>query len=116
MGADMLVSCAVIGKDAHPNWAAAVTAIAEVAQDADEFHTEGRDLDEEVRPLLTAALERFRKYVEGGYDRQLTCLHVGEHLVYLSGGLSWGDSPTEACEEIDALNACGILQAAGFHP
>lgn len=118
MGADMLVAVTAIPMDVEPDWHAAhlhiwrADAVAEL--DAhDIFYDESL---EDVQHQLTRDLLELKRYFNGGYHRQFAELYVAGHCLILTGGLSWGDSPTDAYELLDRLTSAGALHAAGFDP
>ncbi len=69
--------------------------------------TTGQDVEEgdylqEMRDCIN--------YLPALNDRRDTCGFYVQGMRYLvSGGLSWGDQPTEACEEIEKLTTCEPL-------
>jgi hypothetical protein len=51
---------------------------------------------------------------DGGLRRDLWSGDIGNKLVIMSGGMSWGDAPTEAFRSLDRLAQAGISRAMGF--
>jgi hypothetical protein len=68
---------------------------------------------EQIRAVLRTDLRELREAIAG-------CREVAEMIVrgarlYLTGGMSWGDGPTEVWDVIARLRAVrGVLAAAGF--
>ena len=48
------------------------------------------------------------------HDRDMTTFYVGEYLVLLTGGLSWGDSPTELSDIIWSFERLPFIKAYGL--
>jgi hypothetical protein len=120
MGADMLIASLVIPSGAQPDFAAAHRRVeAVIAADIDE-PDEFLDLPDPGTPegllALREDLHRCLTELEDALvGREFTWTEVRDAKVYLTGGLSWGDSPTEAFELVDRLRAVrGVLAAAGF--
>lgn len=53
---------------------------------------------------------------EALYSQETNLLHIGQYDVFISGGLSWGDGPTEAAERIWNAHTLptSVLTAMGF--
>jgi hypothetical protein len=51
---------------------------------------------------------------DGPVRRDLWSGTIGNKLIILSGGMSWGDAPTEAFSALDRLVSAGITRAMGF--
>jgi hypothetical protein len=119
MGADMLIACLSIPSGRRPDFAACHRAVERLAptdiEDPDEFHEFDLGTESGMRGLrhdLHRSVEKLEEALEG---RQFALLGMGGTDVYLTGGLSWGDSPTQAFELVDHLRCVrGILVAAGF--
>jgi hypothetical protein len=120
MGADMLIATLAIDEDLHPDFAAAHRAVDVITADRVEDPDEFLDLPDLATPeglvALRADLHRCLDELErrlGG--REFTWIPVRGANVYVTGGPSWGDSPTEAFDLIDRLRAVrGVLAAAEF--
>lgn len=62
---------------------------------------------------LTSDLDDFRSaWLNGG--RSSMVWRVGNRMLLVTGGMSWGDSPGDLFDSVNRLNAAGVLQAAGF--
>lgn len=128
MGGDMLVACLVIPEGKKPDWAAGEAEIKRLAklprkawppeflerhmqEDVDET-LEGQERDEMI-VTLSSDFNDARLAFDGKL-RSATWLDVGGKRVLLSGGISWGDSPTEMYDTFDRLNDSGVAKAIGF--
>lgn len=136
MGADMLTAY-ITTTETNPeklNWDAAYAALSAVTDpEAFEFgdpesevcalleHTDDRDvftadgaLDIEVlRDAGAAVLGNLRQALN---SRETDILALGGYTAFISGGLSWGDTPTDATEAIWAAYRLplAVLHAAGL--
>lgn len=108
MGADMLVACVVFPKDFNFDLEKEKILNSIKTLDEDDIINIYNDVFYEVLEDLEEGRAEVAKAVERGFDvlynRQTTWIHVGDKIVFLSGGLSWGDAPTDAYEKINALN------------
>lgn len=120
MGADLLITALMLDERREPDFEAAERAISALqgpdVTDPDWF--DGHDPDEsegleQIRAVLRTDLRELREAIAG-------CREVAEMIVrgarlYLTGGMSWGDGPTEVWDVIARLRAVrGVLAAAGF--
>ena len=138
MGADMFIRGAWIGRHRDPDFdamrarASSVT-VEQLAEtdDAEAFGARpflGRRADatvdlgpyvlddstiDDVRLALTADVDEFEN-AWNGKDREAAGLEIGPYYSMLTGGMSWGDSPSELYECMNRLEAGGVLQAGGF--
>jgi hypothetical protein len=51
---------------------------------------------------------------DGSLRRDLWSGTIGNKFVIMSGGMSWGDAPTEAFRSLDRLTRAGVTRAMGF--
>src|SRR4029077_8904977 len=109
MGADMVIVSLVIPEGHQPDFVAAHRAVNAVAaadiENPDEFY----DVDPEseaglqgLRKDLHCQLDELEQALDG---REFTWTTVRGASVYVTGGLSTGDSPTEAFEIVNRLRA-----------
>jgi hypothetical protein len=69
-----------------------------------------------LRESLLVSLKEFESVWTGeAYARDMAGIEVGQYSVLLTGGMSWGDTPTESYDVIRRLEAAGVLRAAGFY-
>jgi hypothetical protein len=119
MGADLLIVSLVIDKAREPDFDAGHEAIENLAsidvEAPDEFFEYDCDNDEgmtEIRRQLADALEELRC---GLVSREVEWIELRGARVYVTGGMSWGDTPTHLFETIVRLRAVrGVLTAVGF--
>lgn len=137
MGADMLVYAIWIGEDQNPDWNGAEEAVKALrwgeggkglplyAADGSTFialegqHEDGPEAEAALQEFVRTHLDLVRRGVDNlgsreGLREMGATSHMG-WMVYITGGLSWGDRPTELSESFDVLNELEILEAAGFN-
>jgi hypothetical protein len=70
-----------------------------------EFHKDRDELSEVKEKLLS-----YLPHIEHSEDRRDCCwLTIGTSTVLLTGGMSWGDSPTEMYGMLQDLNSVNVL-------
>jgi hypothetical protein len=80
-----------------------------------------RALDDEdapasaVRAALSGVVDRVEHAISDG-SRELSTIEVPGWRIYLTGGQSWGDPPTELFEDFLDFDEAGLSAAAGFDP
>ena len=103
MGADLeMFSVPYLRDGFTPNWQAGYDKIDQIPEEGDRDYTRGH-------------LDDFKEMFEGKFRRDVTVHEVGPYDVILTGGMTWGDTPTEFCDTICALSEYGILDAVGFY-
>jgi hypothetical protein len=124
MGADLCLTYVTIRRDKKPNWDAGQAAInrldkkwkAAVKRDPDFVPDEdtfgGRDA-EDIISDLKADLSDLKEGVKG-LRRDMTTIIVGIWDIYVTGGMSWGDDPTDLYAGLRRLYDAGIIKACGF--
>lgn len=120
MGADLLLTALVIETGRAPDFDAARIAIEAVTsaqiEVPDEFWDEDPDSDvglEAIRHELRNSLDDLEAALQ--QSRELASLELRGATVYLTGGMSWGDAPTELFDTFTRLLAVPVvLAAAGF--
>lgn len=78
----------------------------------DENYSAMYDENEDETKTLNAYKEELLKRLENikQYNGlECTTLHIGDRKVLLTGGLSWGDAPSNAYEDFDMLASAGVL-------
>jgi hypothetical protein len=117
MGADMLIAYAV---DRHGRTVEELEELISglTVDDADRIFTDAEqagyaELHDPVEDgeVLEYVQDRLRVAVEGvrGPRRDITVLEFGGETIWLTGGLSWGDDPTEMFMPLIYLEASGIF-------
>lgn len=119
MSADLLITALVLEEDREPDYEAAERAIAAVegsdVLESDRFDEDPDEPDglERIRAALRADLRELREAIEGYLE--IAEMNVRGATLYLTGGMSWGDGPTEVWDVIARLRSVrGVLTAAGF--
>jgi hypothetical protein len=125
----MLIEALVIPEGTNPSWENAQAWIDGLSdsdlQDLAEqsFDWLIEDLDEGAEPVRVAlreVLEDLRKAfafldTEGEHaPRELGWIIVAGHRVYLTGGMSFGDTPTDLFDVFAHAVETGVAEAAGF--
>lgn len=96
-----------------PNWKAGEDIINSYTQTPPDADYLGDDLKEVKNILLSQLAEVKGAYEEG--SRELTDIVIGPYTIYVTGGMSWGDPPTDLFNYISILNTLFILDACGFN-
>lgn len=120
MGADLLICSLSIKQGRAPDLAAAKTAIDALRPEQVENPDEFFDHDPEtaaglaaIRFELHTSLSELESALQ--YSRELGWIECRGLTVYLTGGLSTGDAPTELFDTFTRLHAVPVvLAAAGF--
>jgi hypothetical protein len=120
MCADLLITALVIDADREPDFAAARAAVdllgPEQIDVPDEFWDHDIETDEgleAIREELRASLAELEEALPG--SRELASFALRGATVYVTGGLCWGDPPTELFHAFSRLWAVpAVLSAAGF--
>lgn len=136
MGADMLVYSLWIREDTNPDWTRAEEAVKalswgtngdglpKLAEEGIAFtqlegeHPDGPEADKALRELVGDELAVLKKAIDNygtreGH-REIARIGFDGWTVYITGGLSWGDRPTELSQTFDLLEELEITDAAGF--
>jgi hypothetical protein len=122
MGADLVVSCLAIRVDRKPDWEAAHAWLKQnedKAIDAWLLHEEElTDRDpparSEIVELLHEAINEVANGLDGG-SRQISWVRFGDYRIYMTGGMTWGDDPTDEFGPWETFKCVpGLSEAAGF--
>lgn len=128
MGADLLIYALTIEHGKSPDFEAATRWIDELSNrkpadwPAVETYSWDVELDPEEDPLgwvaenvarLRSDLNEFRDAMTHG-SRELAVILIRNADVYLTGGMSWGETPTELADVFTRLDDSGVAVAAGF--
>lgn len=137
MGADMCAATVWLAHGTEPDWPAAEKALAELTCPAEgfpkghqlnntlledqilcDYEMEEANTDKKRKEILdgilAGALAVFKGAVNGERRDLTWSTHAGWD-VYITGGLTSGDVPTDCYEAISNLDGTGILEAAGFN-
>jgi len=121
MGADMCMAYLVWGRGRKPNWAAGERFIKNNLK-YDEENEEGALTVTAASELefTQTQLRGFLNDVRDAYmgrRRDADHIEIGGCEVLLTGGMSWGDDPSDLYRSICNLDDTdgGILEAVGFH-
>lgn len=121
MGADMLVSCfsEPMDNEFKPDWDAARKWIEDQSAVWIKTDTLPREIDwmgdpEDAGKQLLGYLETVQQAYEAG-SRELTSLEFPPYRIHLTGGMSWGDDPSELFQPINILNELNLLDMCGFN-
>lgn len=121
MGADMLVAYVTIGAKKKPNFEKGFTLIAKLrathSKDWPKEYVDATGDDEIDRITQAGILEGDLKDLMDAYSgchRHAASITVAGREVILTGGLSWGDVPTDLYSALDRLLLSGAAKACGF--
>jgi len=122
MGADMLVAALTIPHGAEPKWSRGTKVIERLERTPlrkwPKEYIEGQAVEkfgkEERYAQARKLYEDFDLLRNIRDDREFACIRIGPLDVYVTGGLSWGDPPTDAFSAVDRLYEAGITKAVGF--
>lgn len=120
MGADMILSAVSISKKKKPDFKKGEALIKKLAMTPvekwpKEFMERYSD-ETDIGPMVTTLRESLSELERAwsGHHREAAWMHVCGRKLIVTGGLSWGDSPTELMNDIDNLLNSGVAQACGF--
>ena len=89
----------------------------QVFNELDGEYDNGPGAEAKLQETIAAHLEVVKDAIDGygtvDYNRELGATSFGGWMVYITGGLSGGDSPTDLWDSISALDQLGLLEAAG---
>lgn len=119
MGMDLLVSTLVIDHGRDPDWKAMheflSTVPADVLNSTEEFQMLHEDENEEdYRSKLDSDITMIEQAYNGEY-RMSFVMHIRDADVFITGGGSWGESPTDEFDAVNRLDQVpGLIAAGGF--
>ena len=138
MGADLVLASVVVKTDENLPWNDRELAMKKAVKELpakktiewatdfaeyqcleDDFGEDGTLSEDDARRLLECIVDEFFRGVDsrfGGSARDITHVEVGDRRVILSGGMSWGDPPTESFDCINNVDWLPpeVLEAGGF--
>ncbi len=120
MGADLIIAALVIDNQGEPDFKAGHRTIERLGANDIDVLDEFADDDpktpeglERIRAALGEDLDELRWSLDE--SREVDWIDVRGATVYLTGGISYGDSPTDLFKTISRLRAAkGVLRAVGF--
>lgn len=128
MGADLIVAAVAIRRNTKAKWADAEVAVDRLSafdlDQAEKFgwsfegiaeETEADELDI-FRNNVRAALADVKEAWEGRERRDTTFLDFRSWSLMLTGGMTWGDDPSELYTSLCLVLNTRILDKAGFEP
>lgn len=134
MGADLILCYVAVKRNQPLDWTHVRETFSKYAADVYkgetttldsgewEMFTEDLDPDEEIEVRLReleekvyVLIEELKDFIEGD-SRDTTSFSVGEYNIYVTGGMSWGDSPSDTYDAINFLFNFpnSVWQEAGF--
>ena len=114
MGADMTIATLAVQEGTELDWYAAELMVEDMSEDDLEQIADFFDLEQEqVRTRLRQAVEAVHGAIEGCH-RECTLLSICDWTVYLTGGLSTGDAPTDLFDAFWLVTESGLADAIGF--
>lgn len=116
MGADMLVSLFYEPMDESfkPDWKKGHSHINKLTKKDLKNCEHLGDTAKEIKDILHEKLNNIKENYEND-SRELTTLEFPPYKVYLTGGMSWGDDPSDIYGDISTLNDFMILEKVGFN-
>jgi hypothetical protein len=123
MGADLCLEYVTIKQSKRPDWAKGLAKIKALEnkykKDPESFEidedTFGPDVDgDDIIDLLKSDFIELKQGVMKLQRRDLTRITVGTYYAYITGGMTWGDDPTDGYGSFARLTAYGITKACGF--
>lgn len=138
MGADFLFDWVYIEKDKRPDWEAARNSVAtwdlstspssmtpmewmenygDGEAEVDDDGNVTTDGMAEIRAHALYVVEEMFEILEGTGSREVSgAITIGPYAMWLTGGMSWGDDPTDAMRVFSAFGELPAALAAGFFP
>jgi hypothetical protein len=120
MGADLLLTTLVWDKDRKLNWKAGHTAIDALQTYDDENHEPSEnghlecDTPELTKEELHDLLDNVKQATEDNF-RDASIMFIGHLNILYSGGMSWGDSPSEIYDAINTVSEfSSVTEAVGL--
>lgn len=123
MGADLLLMCIATASPDAVSWSAArhrASSLTRADLPADGAIVPGLDgmaddeaSAEDLRSRALASIAEVEEMWEGD-RRDAVRLSIGTYELLITGGMSWGDGPSDAYDALSIFVACGLHRAAGF--
>ena len=115
MGEDFIAQILSMEKGKNPKWEKAKKYIESNKKTITEKWNQdiGDDKEDVVAKRLIDDIDRLKDGWKDGNRECIVFEHKGDKLL-ITGGLSWGDNPTETFGAISDLDEFGILDVLGF--
>ena len=114
MGADFYcIALPIPKKDGKPidlHYDAAIKAVNETKWEETDYYRDyydGQDIGD-VKYTLITAVEDLRDVITNDNSREVSIIDRPTELLIVTGGMSWGDSPTEFFDTLVTLESSGI--------
>lgn len=120
MGADMILSALSISKKKKPDFKKGEAFINKLEMTpVDKWPTEFTERfgGEIAIGPMASSLKDSLKMLEQAWShnhREAAFMEMCGRTIIVTGGLSWGDAPTDLMSDIDNLLYAGVAQACGF--
>lgn len=123
---DLLLNYVWWDKDKRPNWEGARSYIENLTEREIQEHPEWefacmtaeneKEALQELKDRLLDCHDAIRSVADGNDSRSCYVVHIGKYDVLITGGDSWGDSPTEMFDMIQDWGNLDKLPNFGFFP
>ena len=123
MGADFIGAIVWLPNDQKPDWKAGQQAIQKLASmpmsdwptDFVEFWADENEDTKKAADVLQRDLECVQEHWDdGGRESGMVCV-MGINIL-LTGGMSYGEAPTDLMDCINRLGSADVLEACGLNP
>jgi len=118
MGADLLIYTLTWDKKRKLNWNAGYKLIKSLKEVPKLLMIAdgGKDSDdlEEIKNTLNSDLTELKDAVRAGGRRDVSLISLGHLNILWTGGMSWGDDPTEMFTSLSRLEESHVLDEIGF--
>jgi hypothetical protein len=108
MGEDFVMSVLIIDEKTKPNWSLAKKEIMNNPKILEKMKTLEYD-----KKYMLMKLEWLKYAFEGKTNDAQIIRHNGE-LLLISGGMSYGDDPTDTFTAMTVLDEVGLIKTLGF--
>ena len=116
VGEDFIIQILCICETKEPEWDAAKKYIIDNSKTITEMwgKNAGYETEDKVVKCLIDDIYALKQCWDD-YGRECVIFHHKGDKILITGGLSWGDNPTEAFGVISELGEAGILSILGFN-
>jgi GTPase SAR1 family protein len=105
-----------------PDWAKGHQKINDLCNDINKIDPDVMHLGKKGLGDLLKIRETLHKYLEQielcyrNHCGSLVCLEFFPYRIWVTGGQSWGDAPSDLYYPIEMMNRLSVLDAVGFNP